>query len=176
MDAQDLTDLYYAHARDVLGFFMRRTGDPQIALDLLGETFLAALERRHGCRAKHDRERTTWLYRIAASKLVDHYRRSASERRTAERFAGELRAPSEDELATIRHLTGPSGRDEQVRAAFEALSEEQREAVRLRVLDEHPYPRVSRELGISEPAARARVSRALRTLRRAIASEREAEQ
>jgi RNA polymerase sigma-70 factor (ECF subfamily) len=63
-----------------------------------------------------------------------------------------------------------------VRAAFEALSEEQREAVRLRVLDEHPYPRVSRELGISEPAARARVSRALRTLRRAIASEREAEQ
>jgi RNA polymerase sigma-70 factor (ECF subfamily) len=36
--------------------------------------------------------------------------------------------------------------------------------VRLRVVDELPYPDVAARLGISEQAARARVSRALRAL------------
>jgi RNA polymerase sigma-70 factor (ECF subfamily) len=174
MDADELTGLYYAHARAVVGFFVRRTGDPQVALDLLGETFLVAFEQCHRCEATSESGRKAWLFRIAANKLVDHYRRGASERRAGERLRGELRAVSEDELATIARLTGPRGVQEQVRAAFDALSDEQRDAVRLRVLDEYPYPLLSRELGISQPAARARVSRGLRTLRRAIANDQEA--
>ncbi|HEY3774967.1 MAG TPA: sigma factor-like helix-turn-helix DNA-binding protein [Solirubrobacteraceae bacterium] len=40
-----------------------------------------------------------------------------------------------------------------------------RDALRLRVVEERPYPEVARVLGISEQAARARVSRGLRSLR-----------
>jgi DNA-directed RNA polymerase specialized sigma24 family protein len=57
--------------------------------------------------------------------------------------------------------------------ASDGLSGEQREAVRMRVLEERSYDVVSRELGITETAARARVSRGLRALRRAMASDRE---
>ena len=49
---------------------------------------------------------------------------------------------------------------------------DQREAIQLRVVDERGYGAVSEVLEISEPAARARVSRGLRALRRAIASPR----
>jgi len=173
VDGQTLIDLYDAHARELVAFLARRTGDPQLALDLLGDTFLTAFERRRTCRARTDRERAAWLFRIAANKLTDHYRRGSSERRATERFAGELRAITNSEIAEVQRLAQSSEHSERLLAAFDGLSDEQREALQLRVIDEHPYPHVSRELGISEPAARARVSRGLRTLLRAIGGDRE---
>jgi RNA polymerase sigma-70 factor (ECF subfamily) len=47
---------------------------------------------------------------------------------------------------------------------FERLSTDQQRAVRLRVIDEMPYPDLARRLGVSEDTARARVSRGLRRL------------
>lgn len=173
MDEERLIELYDEHARELIGFFARRTGDPQLALDLLGDTFVAAFEWRRKCRGRSEREQAAWLFSIAANKLNDHYRSGAAERRARERLAGELRALDRHELSTIRELAELGPHDERLNAAFDGLSDEQREAVRLRVIDEHPYAEVSTELGISEPAARARVSRGLRTLLRAIGSTRE---
>jgi RNA polymerase sigma-70 factor (ECF subfamily) len=48
---------------------------------------------------------------------------------------------------------------------LDALPQDQREAVRLRVLDERTYAEISQRLGVSEQTARARVSRGLRALR-----------
>ena len=47
---------------------------------------------------------------------------------------------------------------------MDALPEEQRRAVELRVVDEHGYDDVAGVLGVSEQTARARVSRGLRAL------------
>ena len=58
-------------------------------------------------------------------------------------------------------------RDE-LRAALSQLAGEQQEALRLRVVEGLPYPEVARRLGVAEPAARARVSRGLRALAKAI--------
>jgi RNA polymerase sigma-70 factor (ECF subfamily) len=51
-----------------------------------------------------------------------------------------------------------------LRAEVSELSPAHRDALRLRIVEELPYPEVARRLEISEPAARARVSRALRAL------------
>jgi DNA-directed RNA polymerase specialized sigma24 family protein len=80
MDGEDIIGLYDRHARQLLGFFMRRTRDPQLALDLLGETFLAVFENRPR-RGPRDEERAAWLFRIAADKLAGHFRAGRSERR-----------------------------------------------------------------------------------------------
>lgn len=173
MDVDEITGLYDARAREVLAFLMHRTGDPQLALDLLGDTFLTAFEQRARCRARDERGRVAWLFRIAANRLVDHYRRTRSEQRAIERLAGELRPASSEERAAIERLPEAEARGRHVREAFLALGPDQREAVRLRVLEEHPYPELAQELGIGEPAARARVSRGLRTLREAIARDEE---
>ncbi len=45
---------------------------------------------------------------------------------------------------------------------------DQREALRLRVIEGRPYPVVAEQLAISEPTARKRVSRALRHLAAAL--------
>jgi RNA polymerase sigma-70 factor (ECF subfamily) len=172
IDTDGLNDLYDAHARDLLGYLARRSGDPQTALDLLSATFLAAFENRGRCRAVDERGRVVWLYRIAANTFVDHVRRGASERRAINRLGGELRALTATEVAEIEELAGSSELQTRVTAAFGDLSAQQRAALWLHVVEELPYPEVSAALGLSEPAVRARVSRGLRALRHATAEQR----
>ena len=162
---QDILGLYDRLARDLLAYFARRVSSPQAAVDLLANTFLVAFEQRDRCRGSSERERAAWLYRIAASELADHYRREAREQRMLCRLDGELRGLTDREALVIEQLAAPaSDLEQQIADAFDGLSDEQREAIRLRVIEERPYAEVSARLGVSEPAARARVSRGLRAL------------
>lgn len=61
-------------------------------------------------------------------------------------------------------LAGLARLRDRVAAAFGELSDDQRDALRLRVVDERTYFEVAQTLGISEQTARARVSRALARL------------
>jgi RNA polymerase sigma-70 factor (ECF subfamily) len=81
-----------------------------------------------------------------------------------------LRAPTAEELSAIERLAQADERGA-LTAALAGLSEDQRAAVSARVLHERSYEAVSRELGVSQQAARARVSRGLRALRRAVAGD-----
>ena len=71
---------------------------------------------------------------------------------------------SEDENERIVELAGLADLRSHIASAFADLSGSEREALRLRIVDERPYPEVAKSLGVSEPAARARVSRGLRHL------------
>jgi RNA polymerase sigma-70 factor (ECF subfamily) len=171
MDGEDVIALYDLRAKELTAFFVRRTGNQQVALDLLGATFLTAFEKRRRCRGRTDGQRAAWLYRIAANKLIDHYRRGAGELDALRRLGAEQLALTAAEVSLLESET-PSGElAEAVLAAFASLSREQQDAVRLHVIEERDYADVSRELGLSEPATRARVSRGLRALRRAAAQE-----
>jgi RNA polymerase sigma factor (sigma-70 family) len=173
MDDQEIITLYDAHARELVGWFARRTANPQVALDLLSVTFLKAFEQRRRVRARTDSQRAAWLYRIAANTLIDHARSGAVEQRALERVRGELRALDGHETATIEQLAASSELQQRLESALDALSAEQRAALALRVIEERPYPYISQTLGVSEPAARARVSRGLQALRRAAESGKE---
>jgi RNA polymerase sigma factor (sigma-70 family) len=169
VDESEFLVCYDRIARDLVGFFGLRTGDPQLAMDLLAATFLSAFEQREHCRATTDTQRAAWVYRIAASKLADHFRSRQREHRALARLGFELRALTDAEVSAIERLAGSSQIEERVQAAFEELSDEQQTALDLRVIQERSYTEVSRVLDISEPAARARVSRGIRALRRATA-------
>ena len=171
MDESAFLDCYELVARDLVGFFARRTGDPQLAMDLVGVTFLAAFEKRAQCSATTQGQRAAWVYRIAASKLADHFRSQDREQRAVARLDGELRALTGEEVSAIERLAGSSDLEDRVQAAFEQLSDEQQTALDLHVIQERSYAEVSNALQISEPAARARVSRGISALRRASARE-----
>jgi len=74
----------------------------------------------------------------------------------------------EDDLRAIEDAAELGELRVLLHAQLERLSADQREALQLRVIDERPYDEVAGELGISEQAARARVSRGLRALGRAL--------
>jgi hypothetical protein len=62
VDESAFLDCYDLVARDLVGFFAQRTGDAQLAVDLLPVTFLAAFEQRAACRATTQVQRAAWVY------------------------------------------------------------------------------------------------------------------
>ena len=46
LDSRDISRLYAAHAEAILRFFVRRTLQPEVAVDLVGETFAQAFADR----------------------------------------------------------------------------------------------------------------------------------
>jgi RNA polymerase sigma factor (sigma-70 family) len=160
-DPSAFTDFYAAHSRPLLAYFARRTFDVEAARDLTAETFAQAFEHRRRFRGLTDAEAGGWLYGIARHQLGRYARRGVVERRAVKRLGIQLPTVSEDDYERIAELAGLAQLRDRVAAAFGELSDDQRDALRLRVVDERPYLEIAQTLGISEQTARARVSRAL---------------
>lgn len=159
-------DFYAQLHEQVLSFFARRTLDPETAFDLMAETFAAAFSALPEFRGASDDEAHAWLWAIARNQLYRWKERGAVERRCLTKLGVELSVMSAAEFDRIEELASLDRIRGDVRNALDALSDGQRDAIRMRVVDEQPYPAVAEQLGISEQVARARVSRGLRELSR----------
>ena len=151
-------ELYRRHAAPMAAYFLRRTRDPETAADLTAETFAAALDgvRRFDARRG---SAVMWLYGIARRELADAYERGA----VATRARRRLRIPrielDDEALERVVEVAGAEATGRRLANLMEQLPDDQREAVRARVLDERGYA----ELGGA--AARKRVSRGLAGMR-----------
>jgi RNA polymerase sigma-70 factor (ECF subfamily) len=161
LDADDIARLYADHARPLVAFFARRTFDPQAASELMAETFAAAVADRRSFRGDSSE---AWLYGIARHQLSGWYRRAAVERRALNRLGLEPPHLTDVEYERVEDLAGLHDLRTRVAELLDALPPEAQDALRLRIVEERPYPEVAAALNIAEPAARARVSRALRGL------------
>ncbi len=161
LDPDRLAAAYARDARRLLVFFTRRTYDAQLAVDLVGETYARAFELRRRFRgdAHDDDALAGWVFGIARNVLNEAFRRGAAERRALRRAGVQPPGLHSEELARVEELATLGEMRSAVADALAELSAEQRDAVRLRVVEELDYAEVAGRLGISEPAARARVSR-----------------
>jgi RNA polymerase sigma-70 factor (ECF subfamily) len=160
----DVDALYARHHDDLLLFLVRRTADAEVALDLWAETFAQAVAGHHRFRGTTEGEAAAWLYSIARHQLALYLRRGTAERRALERLGLERPPADEQLLAEIEQRAHLDVLRSELGVALSTLSEPVREAVRRRVVEEQPYPEIARALKITEPAARARVSRGLAAL------------
>ena len=160
--------VYEARAHAVLAFLLRRTFDVEVARDLTAETFAQAFEHRGRFRGRTDAEAEAWLYGIGRHLLGRYARNGAVERRAVERLGIQVPAVSDDDHRRIVELAGLADLRGTVADAFSTLPAPQREALRLRVVEEQGYGEVAAALGVSEQTARARVARALRRIADAI--------
>jgi RNA polymerase sigma-70 factor, ECF subfamily len=170
----DFTLLYRRHAQPLLLYFQRRVHEPELAADLLAETFELAVRGGPGYRGSSDAERSGWLWSIAGNVLAEHGRRAQSERTRAQRMGRARITLSDREIERIEELAGLSELREAVAQRLSELPEEQREAVRLRVVADIPYQEIARRMNTSADVARARVSRGLRALNLALREEHQA--
>jgi RNA polymerase sigma factor (sigma-70 family) len=159
-DTADFGLFYDRHVRKLLGYFQRRTGDPQVAADLTAETFASAIvaQQRYvptGAPA------LSWLYAIAARRLVDYQRRGAVERKMQRALSMERPQLGGDDEEMIRLLA-----DDAALSMLVDLPRDQRDAVTAHVIDDEDYLALAAADNTSEAAIRQRVSRGLGTLRR----------
>ena len=160
----DLAELYAEHAERVLVFLARRCVDLEVAVDLTAETFAQALTSQRQCRGSTDDEAVAWLFGIARHQLGTYLRRGKAEQRAVKKLGIRLPALEPDDVSRIEELADLRRVRETLREQLGRLSSDQRDALRLRVIEELSYPEVAARLAVSEDAARARVSRGLRQL------------
>jgi RNA polymerase sigma-70 factor (ECF subfamily) len=168
LDADDISDLYARHARRIVVFFARRTYDAETAVELMAETFAAAVADRARFRGTGEEEAVAWLYGIARNRYGSWLRHARVERKALTRLGLQAPQLSDAELERIDELAGTAKLRAEVAGQLEALTPDHRVALQLRVVEECSYEDLASRLGISEQTARARVSRALRALGRAV--------
>ena len=137
---------------------IRWVGDPDLAGDLVQETFL----RVHRARARYRTGAPVgpWVLTIARRLSIDALRRKgrAKVRLTRE---GDLPEPT----PIPKDEPTPQWMLQEVRDAIAALPESQRAVVGMHKLEGRPMAEVAEILGISEGAARVRAHRGYKRLR-----------
>lgn len=161
--------LYERHAEGLLGYFARRTFDPEAAAELVGETFAEAFASRGRFRDR-GAGAVGWLYGIARHQLGRYFRHGSVDFRARRKLGLPEREISDEDYERIEELIDFEQVGRAIAEAFSLLSEEQREAMTLRVVDGRPYSEVAELLRCSEETARARVSRGLKRLKRTLGS------
>jgi RNA polymerase sigma-70 factor (ECF subfamily) len=160
-DADAFAELYDRHARALADWLSRRS-PPDAAQELFAETFAEAWCSRRRYRPAKGPPRA-WLFGIARHLLHDSYRRRRVEDRARRRLGVlEETAPAPD---ADSRLDAAALRAE-LEAALAGLAPAVRAAVVLRVVEQLDYDELAARLGCSNQAARLRVSRGLRALRR----------
>jgi RNA polymerase sigma-70 factor (ECF subfamily) len=149
-DPAAFTTLYRRLVGDVYDYLRGATRDPDLARDLTAETFARTLEslgRFRGLRAQSGR---VYVFRVAQRLVAEHARSRTAELDACRRL--DIALPSGE------------GDGSDALAALDALSDDQRAAVGLRVLLDRDYAEIAQRLGVSEATARKRVSRGLRLM------------
>jgi RNA polymerase sigma factor (sigma-70 family) len=166
-DPRAFAAFYVRHEDRVRAWMLRRTGRADLAADLCAEVFAAALSLAHRFRGSGP-PAEAWLFGIARNVLGTSLRRGRVEARARQRLRMapiELNDEVLERIDELRH-------DGTVLAALEALSDDQRDAVRARVVEERDYADIARELRCSQEVVRKRVSRGLAVLRVRVEAER----
>jgi RNA polymerase sigma-70 factor (ECF subfamily) len=158
-DPTAFSELYARHVDAIYRWFCRRID--WAAPDLTAETFARAWLSRGRFRDERGGSALPWLLGISANVLADTVRRDRVETRARERLGLPTDLASEDGYSAIEERLSPRLALER---ALGSLSDHEREALELRVVEELPYAQVARRLAIRPAAARLRVSRALRRL------------
>ena len=153
-------ELFYRRYADrMLGYFVRRTHDAELAADLTAETFAAALTSRRRYRTDAGNA-SAWLFGIASKKLIDAQRRGYAERRAQRRLGMERIALTDEDVARIESLE-----NDEAGTLIDVLVPDQRFAVQAHVVEERDYAEIAHDLNVSEAVVRKRVSRGLAALR-----------
>lgn len=172
-DAGAFRELYERYALRVHVYHRRRTRSDDAAHDLTAETFAQAWLSRARFRDEAGGSAGPWLFAIARHLLLASVRRGQLERVACERLGLSERlhlepAAAEPTVAWLQDL------DECLDDALAELPASQREAIRLRVVDDLAYEQVAEALDTTPQAARVRVHRGLGALRIKLADSTEA--
>ena len=152
------------HQAELIRHARRRTNDAGTAEDLVQEAFIRAY--RAFDRINDDSRVRPWLHQILANVCVDDaYRRRRDDNKT-ERFSCDTTMSLVE--PSIEQQLGLNINDSGLEQALADLPDTHRQALIMRFVDELDYDEIALSTGVSEPNARARVSRARNAMRRAI--------
>jgi RNA polymerase sigma-70 factor (ECF subfamily) len=159
---------YRRHERAVVAFVGPMVREPEVTVHVVAETFARALESRETFKPELGNERA-WLLGIARYVVFAAWRQGRVDSEMRARLGMRALTLSAATLASVEEAVLQS-ESAVVESWLSDLPEEQREAVRRRVLADEDYDAIARDLQCSPAVVRQRVSRGIATLRRRLES------
>ena len=171
-DASALETVYRRHVGRVISFAARRCREPQDVADLVAATFVTVIESAHTYDPARG-EVLPWILGIERHLWVDRLRGTRREREVLVRTLGE-RPLEEDEYARLEEQIDAAQIGGAVGRALGRVEPAEREVLLLAGHDGLSSREAAAVLGISATAFRMRLSRARRSLNKAMERDREA--
>lgn len=158
--------LFARHHAEIHGYLSRMLRDPELAADLAQDAFVRAY--RAYADLDDPAKARAWLYQIAHRVALDEIRRRKIIRFVP--WSGESRgsSPSAERIVVESRLSG------ELERALARIPERQRAALLLAEVHDLNGLELAAAMGTSHVAARALLTRARESLRRALADERAA--
>lgn len=161
-DAEAFGEFFRARRGEVLAYVRSRVGSPELAADLMCETFAQALAAVHDQQRELPQVPVAWLITIARNALIDSVRRGQVADDTRRRLAMQPLELSDRDIEAIEEAAAEA---DLMAALQTALPDDQFRAFKARVFDEREYDEIAAELKTSQSVIRKRVSRAATQLR-----------
>jgi len=159
------------HGARIYNFILRQVRDPELARDLVQETFLRVVRNAKSFKAQS--KFTTWLYTIARNQCIDALRRAKHRRHVP---LDKPLSKHDDGGATLLDMVADDrpgqasqARDRRFVSALEkalaTLPDEQREVFLMREMEGLKFREIAEVVGIPENTVKSRMRYALEALR-----------
>lgn len=158
------SEVYVTYHAAVFRYFARRTLDPDVAFDLMAETFADLFANITTWNVTAEEQGLALMWTVARRRLYDWCERGRVERRFHERVGVEPPVLGTEDYERIEELVDFEGARRMMQTAMEMLTPNYRQILTLRIVDEMPYETIAENLGVTAAAARIRVSKARRKL------------
>jgi RNA polymerase sigma-70 factor, ECF subfamily len=155
-DEQALGEVYQRYGSGLLTYLLGRLDDPRLAEEVLQDVMLAAW--RNASRFRGECRVRTWLLTIARSRAINAYHRQVKP------HASEIH-PDEAGLGEGSASRQTEGNYDELRAALQALPDEQRETLDLVFYHGLALEEAARVLKVAPGTVKSRLHRAKGRLR-----------
>ena len=156
---------FYRRWAPPLHAWLRTQLPADVADDVTAETFARALLGLGRFRGGRAGSGVAWVWGIALNLVRQHHRHARLERSARERLGIAERGYAGADCDEAEARAQAAVLAAELTRALDGLTHEQRQAIELRVIADLDFGAVCDQLGISEPAARMRISRGLSLLR-----------
>ncbi|AZE63441.1 Sigma factor, ECF subfamily [Pseudomonas synxantha] len=156
MSDVDLKGLFLKHADTLRGYLARKVRDPQLAADLVQESFLRLAQKPAGERIDNSQG---YLYRTASNLLIDHIRQEA--RQKTDTVPHEALAEIEDDVAGLEAQAMAQQQRQALKQALAELPERTQQIFRLNRIEGMTHAQVAQHLDISDSSVQKHLAKAL---------------
>lgn len=156
--------LYRRHKGGLFRYFFRNCHSRDIAEELFQDVWMKVVNAR--ASYEQSAKFTTYLYRIAHNRLVDHYRHLSSAQH-AMRSEGDNQeiVENQDDNLTVNQILEQQETNNALKAAVQALPFEQREAILMQQDGHLSLADIAEVVGTSRETIKSRLRYAMQKLR-----------
>lgn len=159
-DKQAFALLFSYYAPRIKSYLLKHNINSDLAEDLAQETMVIFWRKAEQYDLKKAKF-STWLYRIARNKLIDHKRKFKYPEVNADDQLVQLPSNEETDAPAIAHQNG-----DLVREAIKTLSAPQRLTIELSYFEDASHAEISRRLSVPLGTVKSRIRLAFNALRK----------